>query len=224
VLFIFFWLRRRRKKQKQRDASIAAGLATLGHNRSLIDEDDQAPPPPGMMQRTRDSQSFSSQGEEREFNPYTGYSYGTGHPYVGSMKPGQPYNPPGYEMAPTQEPISNPLNRSHTPELSFGTTMSSQNQHSHVPSTPPLTGDHHRTASTTPLMTQIVGIDEPDRPSSPVSHYSDREEKGNAHLEALNKTGSIDPRLNPALLSRADSQGGGSLGDHVDYTRPLTVK
>jgi len=72
-------------------------------------------------------------------------------------------------------------------------------------------------------MTQIAGADEQDQPPSPISHYSDREENTVGDANAPRKIGAADPRLNAALLDRSDSQGG-SLGDHVDYTRPLTVR
>jgi len=226
VLFIFFWLRRRRMKQRQREASIAAGLAALGHNRSLIDDDDENPPPvlPGMVQHNHDSLSFSSRGEEQDFNPYVGYTYGTSRPYAGSLRPGQPYNPAGYQIAPTRESDPSHAQQGHTPALSFG-TVSSNNVGSAGPPTPNpgLNGAHQRTASTTPLITQIAGLGNSDQPPSPGSHYSDGEGE-EKESETPHKSGLTDPRLNAALLTRTDSQGGASLGDHVDYTRPLTVR
>jgi len=227
ILFIFFWLRRRRRKQRKRDAAIAAGLAALGHNRSLIDDEDENPPPafPGMVQTNNQERfSLSSRGEDLDFNPYVDHTYGSSRPYTGSLKPGQPYNPSGYQVAATRDPDTIGTQRGHTPELSFG-TASSKNQATPVPPTPsPGAGapTHQRTTSITPLMIQVTGNEDADQPPSPGSHYSDGD-GAEAKVDSR-KSGPSDPRLNAALLNRSDSQGGESLGDHVDYTRPLTVR
>lgn len=225
VLFIFFWLRRHRRKQRQRDASIAAGLAALGHNRSLIDEDDDNHPPtlPGMEQRNQEALSLSSGGTsgEHDFNPYVGYTYGSSRPYAGVMRPGQPYSSLGYQVAASRDPDSTADQRGHTPELSLG-TISSNNPGTTGPATPSpgAAGGHQRTTSITPLITQVPNVPDADQPPSPGSHYSEADDKGALDLSQKEVP---DPRLNPALLNRSDSQGGASLGDHVDYTRPLTV-
>lgn len=222
VLFIFFWLRRRRRKQRQRDASIAAGLAALGHNRSLIDDDDDNQPP-SMAQRNQEALSLSSGGTagEHDFNPYVGYTYGSSRPYAGVMRPGQPYSSLGYQVAASRDPDSAADQRGHTPELSLG-TASSNNPGSMGPATPSpgTAGGHQRTTSITPLITQVSDVTDAEQPPSPGSHYSETEDKG---VQDLSQKEESDPRLNPALLNRTDSQGGASLGDHVDYTRPLTV-
>lgn len=228
VLFIFFWLRRRRNKQRQRDASIAAGLAALAHNRTFLDDDDRPPPAgslPDMAQQHADNLSLKSRREDLDFNPYSGYTYGTSRAYAGSLRPGQPYSPvSGYEETPTRDP--DPLARGHTPELSFGSASINNLSAGPPTPTPAIVGAHQRTPSTTPLMTQVAPMADTDAPPSPGSHYSDTE--GGHHIEKdgadLRKSGPPDPRLNAALLARSDSQGGASLGDHVDYTRPLTVR
>jgi hypothetical protein len=203
VLFLLFWMKKRRKtKERDADAALAASLGAAGLSRSPIDGDefdDNGSGSSDLMSQYRTRRSSSGEDPFATHQRRGSYTYPTPGSYLHAPLDGlTPLMQPGYEHdrhhGQTTEAVSRPV--------SFGpvtpaSRLSTQGGPAPIPYLSP---------KYSPPMAEVERHEQaPD----------DQDYFGN---------GQRDARLNPYLLPHIAANGSGvSLGDHQDYSRPLTV-